>query len=325
MKAWLKKNKAFIAAFCVLLAVLFVLSTTDLVFKERKNKIYHISIIVPDSDLAKWENYRSGVNDAAAYYNADISFVTLYNGGDSAEQLEAVSREVQNGAEAVIICAADGEYISQNINDVRGGVPIVALGGDIDSKGVKARVLYDYAEIGKLIAAEVKSDLTEQRIEKQVIISVQSGENASAADTVTAGFVSALGVSAEPSRRTVQGEQTADELVKSLSDENEYILLAADLKSFELLAKAMRENGLPNGIRLYGTGLSDEIKTYIETGVVKAAACMQEYPAGYKSIEFAVGLVDGTLKEQLYEPQAFTVTQDNMFDAETEKNAFLIS
>ena len=316
------KSIALAVIFLTVLTVLFILSSTDLVFKEKQNKIYHISVIVPNSNAQLWENYRQGLNEAAAYYNADISFVTMYDNGGAKEQCEAVEREIQNGAQAVIICAADSEYTAKHIDEVRHGVPVVALCVDIDSGDVRARVLYDHAETGRQLAAAVVKDVPDINDGNIKVIQICGSESWQSSEIIAREFSAAAGCDIYENQ-TVYNSAQAQRLVAGLcEDGGEYVLLAMDTEETDIMAQSIEELKCSDRIRLYSVGISNEVKAYLEKGVVKAAVCSREYPAGYKSIEFAVNLIDGTMKKQLYSPEVFTVTGENMFDEETEKKCF---
>ncbi len=98
-----KQEKILWVILPVVLVILFLLSSTDLIIKEKKTVIYPISIIISDTSDDYFANFRKGVDKAAEEYNVDVSFITLYEKGDQDQQLELEKREINDGALAVVL------------------------------------------------------------------------------------------------------------------------------------------------------------------------------------------------------------------------------
>ena len=69
------------------LVILYLSSSTDLIIKERESEVYPISIVIGDTTDDYYANFRKGVEQAADDYNADISFITLFEKGDAEKQI----------------------------------------------------------------------------------------------------------------------------------------------------------------------------------------------------------------------------------------------
>ena len=65
------------------LLFLYLISSTNLLIKERKNEIYPVSVILDDTTDESYQNFKKGVDRAAIELNADVSMITLYEGGDA--------------------------------------------------------------------------------------------------------------------------------------------------------------------------------------------------------------------------------------------------
>ena len=63
------------------LLFLYLISSTDLLIKERKNEIYPVSVILDDTTDESYQNFKKGVDRAAIELNADSllyrDFLTL--------------------------------------------------------------------------------------------------------------------------------------------------------------------------------------------------------------------------------------------------------
>ena len=80
-----------------MLILLFLLSSTDLIIKEKKTEIYPVSVIIGETTDDYYTNFREGVDMAADEYNVDVRLITLYEKGDVTEQMELLKREIDYG------------------------------------------------------------------------------------------------------------------------------------------------------------------------------------------------------------------------------------
>ena len=104
-----KPKRIFYIAGFALLVLLFLASVTDLFFQERDARVYAVSVIIDDTSDDFWINFKKGMDQAAAEFNVDISFVTLYDNSNEQnfQQTELIRREIEDGAQALVLCAAD--------------------------------------------------------------------------------------------------------------------------------------------------------------------------------------------------------------------------
>ena len=68
-----KQEKILWGFFAGILVFLYLLSSTDLIIKEKKTEIYPVSIVIGDTTDDYYVNFRKGVEQAADDYNVDIS------------------------------------------------------------------------------------------------------------------------------------------------------------------------------------------------------------------------------------------------------------
>ena len=83
-----KQEKILWGFFAGILVFLYLLSSTDLIIKEKKTEIYPVSIVIGDTTDDYYVNFRKGVEQAADDYNVDISFITLFEKEDADSQTE---------------------------------------------------------------------------------------------------------------------------------------------------------------------------------------------------------------------------------------------
>ncbi len=83
-----RKEKMLWILYGIVLLLLFLLSSTDLIIKEKKTQIYKISVIIEDASDENYVNFRKGMDRAAIELHADVSFITLYDRGSGEQQRE---------------------------------------------------------------------------------------------------------------------------------------------------------------------------------------------------------------------------------------------
>ena len=99
----LNKGKILWCIWAGILVLLFLMSSTDLIIKEKKIEVYPISVIIEGDNDDYYVNFKKGMDQAAAEFHGDVSFITLYASDDQAQQMELVKREIRDGTRAVIL------------------------------------------------------------------------------------------------------------------------------------------------------------------------------------------------------------------------------
>lgn len=142
----MEKRGAFLwGSLAGMLVILYLMSSTDLIIKERKNEIYPVSVVLGDTSDDYYGNFRKGIERAAADYNADTSFITLFQEGDAVQQMDLVWREIDDGAGAVILQPVDSVECARLLGERTLSTPLVIAGemlpGEIVYTGVSVNYL----------------------------------------------------------------------------------------------------------------------------------------------------------------------------------------
>ncbi len=155
MNAMSKNEKMLWALSACALVLLFLMSSTNLIIKEKKVEIHPISVIIEDSNDDFYGNFRKGMDKAALEYHADISFITLYERNDQEQQLELVNREIKDGAKAVILTPVNERETIRALDRTSLNSPLVVLGSQVPNEIVVANVAVDGYEMGEKLGNAV--------------------------------------------------------------------------------------------------------------------------------------------------------------------------
>lgn len=305
------------------LTVLYLVSSTDLVLTERETQVYNISVIVPDENDECWGHFKRGMDAASIEYNADVSFVTLYQRGRADQQSDLMLREIENGAQALIVCPADSEKIAESIGKSGITAPVLALYARVDTPQIKAYIGANSYNMGESLADAIREDSRAVGITGVIAVSVP--ESRSDIDEAYEGLDHALLGSGLTLRReyALYGDNVRDLLTRLAPEEGEAIValdsvtMQAFASEFRLLEK--------NEYALYGMGCTNGIIRGLEEDVIRAVAVSNGYNAGYLSVKTAVELLDRTKSAgtgQLV--NSVLVRPENIYDKEIEMMLFPI-
>ncbi|MEF9954829.1 MAG: substrate-binding domain-containing protein, partial [Clostridium sp.] len=139
------KEKIF-AIFCAcILVLLFLMSSTNLIIKEKKNEIYQVSVIVEDSKDDYYVNLKKGMDQAGVEHNIDVNFITLYERNNSEQQKDMLVREIDAGAQAIILSPVDYIKMASVLENMTVDIPIIILNNEeLAGNKVMANVSMDY-------------------------------------------------------------------------------------------------------------------------------------------------------------------------------------
>ena len=152
----LNKGKILWCIWAGILVLLFLMSSTDLIIKEKKIEVYPISVIIGGQRRLLCE-FQKGMDQAAAEFHGDVSFITLYASDDQAQQMELVKREIRDRTRAVILAPVKTRGGCRGAGEYEPRLPCHPLGqsgdegGNLDSIGVDGR------EIGRLLGQAAAS------------------------------------------------------------------------------------------------------------------------------------------------------------------------
>lgn len=285
------------------LIFLFLLSSTDLIIKEKKAEVYPISVIVEDTSDDHYVNFRKGMERAAMELNADVSFITLYEQGNRQQQMDLLMREQEDGNRAVIAAPVDEEAVSELQAVRRASVPMVLL--NTESELIKnenaAGITCDYHSMG----CRLGERLLKEAAGYPVYLFGSRGHSL-VNERLEAGLRSVL----EPEGVEVRSYflQKADGLgdvlgrLSGVSGDGA-VVVALDPESLLAAAQLLEdgESGLSWIRGLYGRGNTVPILNYLDKGVIRGLCITDDFSAGYVSVEMAVELLRGhTRKEQKY-------------------------
>ena len=112
----------------VLLIIFLAMAVYQVNFGTTENKPpKHVSMIVYGDDSERWENMYEGAYLVCKEQNAELSLLTMMSENDVNEQEEIIEREIEDGADALLIAPCDSSVIKHFIDQKELKIPVVYI------------------------------------------------------------------------------------------------------------------------------------------------------------------------------------------------------
>ncbi len=313
-----KKEKILWVLYAAVLIVLFLLSSTNLIIKEQERQVYRISVIIDDDTDANYTNFRKGMEQAAMEWNADVSFLTLYEAGSHEQQMARVNREQQDGADALVVVPVDEERFAAEMSGGAATVPFVAVNTGTGGSRAAALLSVDYEEMGRLLGRQIEEDH-----EKGTPVWILSASyKDSASRHFSDGIVEVLKDAGFPVTYSVNAQEPSFLAeTTSLTSARRTILVAADQQSLEWAASLLRLDraGASSVEELYGRGTTQSVLNDLDRGWITGICVTDDYTMGYLSIRQAVAAIQGDVSQGETEFQSYYITKQELYQPQYEK------
>lgn len=313
------------------LIILFLLSSTDLIIKEKKTEIYPVSVIIGDTTDDYDTNFRKGVDRAADEYNVDVNFITLYEKGDAAAQMDLLKREIDDGAKAVVLMPLKQQECRTILDGMVLGSPLIVMGNIFPGDWAMSGISQDYQKTGKMLGEAITEEHTPDKPVFLFSEGLDYGYNREVYDSLLgvlykAGFQAHL---YELYRSGIPDIPAAelDEFLRRTIEENvcldsgEAIIAALDVKSLDMAADIIAGSTLYEkyDLYLYGVGSTTKILNQMDRGVIKGLVVTNQFDAGYLSIVKAVEAIEKSSDREQIEVESYYIEKDDLKETQFEK------
>lgn len=283
----MSKNKLIVFSLLLLVLTGYYLYVENRNTKPRKEP-YAISVICSGQSADEFSVLKSGIDKAADELNADISFFTLQKDNDAQQQISLLEREVDNGANAVLILPVQSEDIVEPIIQADKKVPAVVMESTLSGLSDLKTVSCDDVQMGQSLAEHIIR--SENQIQNVTILNTDDHMAlCNGLETVLKDTNAQITYS---NSNFFHSESDAlDNARKFLAGCQNEIVIALDRDTLEILGKAKKDladSHADVNCHLYGVGRSNAIMSMLEEGIIHSVAVENEYGIGYLSVKTAV-------------------------------------
>ncbi len=320
-----RQEKILWIIYACVLVVLFLLSSTDLIIKEQKNEIYSLSVIIEDAKDDNYINFKKGMDQAAIEMNADVSFISLYDTGNSSQQLDLVIRESQDGAQALIVSPVDIQRFSEALDDNRINGPLVLLNENLAGDKIAAAVSPDYYVMGQMAA---EAAIREQEPKQRVYLFAEE-EPKGVTGRFYEGILSVLNAEGQDvdlfvNRQSFDYRRKIEALVYPGCEP--LVIIALEPESLLAVADVLsNRSGYASYVDgLYGRGSSLPVLNYLDKELITGVCVTDEFSFGYLSVRAAVETIEKNVYQGPVVLDSFYIKKDDLTKPEYEKMLYPI-
>jgi len=261
------------------------------------------------------------MEQAAMDNNVELTFVTTDRYSTITDELKALEKEQQNGANAIIFepIAADGyeTFLSENA----GNCVLVLLNSDVSPENMYSKVEPDNNLMGSLLYEAVSKNHPYGF--KNYKIGIITGHSSQMAiEERSKSLLIHENLNSQVAW-TINVDGMTDKKLADTANANPVdIIIALGNYETEKAIDYVLSNGLAGGVEIYGSGYSEKAIYHMDLGTVTAMVLTNEFNEGYLSIEAACNQIKrgGTTKQKIEE--VFIATRDNLYDDDLQKILF---
>lgn len=317
-----KFKRGILAAAAAALIFLYLISSTDLVLKEQVDRVYTISVIANDTNEECFVNYRGGMEQAMKEWVADVNFVSLYERDNVAQQMELIMREIENGAEAILVFPVNGQALAQLLEENSVNVPIIFVNAWVESEKVTACIYTDNNKRGRQMLEAIEGDFAEEPG------SVYAFMDASGNTEAMACYEGLRAAGEEKGISTILCTyQDEADLYKQVGEAfqagNENVLLALSPQTLTLLLQKYKE-GIAVRKNIYGMGYSNYILYHLDAKNLSGITIHDDYDCGYLGVKTVVSLLKRERVNRDIQVESFFLRPENVYEEVYEKILFPI-
>lgn len=293
------KEKISWCAGVILLVFLYLLSSTDLIIKEREKEICRVSVIIDNVNDNYYGNFREGMEMAEKKYQADVNFITLYAANDEEQQEDLLVREIKDGTNAIILAPVREDLAAMQLDAISPGCPVVFLGSSLISNSVSCAISVDRYEMGKTLGEKIAANEDPGCL----ICLFTEGLSYTGNRDVYDGLRSVLDRAGFQIRliekRSEDTYRTAIE--ETVYPENgDFMAVGMDVGTLSDLADILEGSSVyrEHVTALYGIGSTTALLNQVDKGIVKGLMTWNRFDEGYLSVEKAVQAAGGERQEK---------------------------
>lgn len=310
------ERKTFLTVTAIVIFLFAVFAVVQ-ALQPTTQEPFRVSILLDGPDDELWNGFHLGVEHASVLYNIEYRFCAQ-NEFDSAQQLATLEREIDSGADALILAPIDAAKLSGWLDSRHVSIPIITIGAPLPGKSATLYVGANNVLIGQTIAREVLS-LPLQHLD----IYVLADQNANADIAQRYEGLSSVFSENNIAFSTLM-QPVTEELITFLLSSSTNKSLFIGLRERDVLSLCSFST-LLNQIEIIGYGYSNSILSYLQNnGSISKLIIQSQFDLGYLSLERAYL----SLQKQWPSDCAldlFVVNQENMYSDPFEHILYPVS
>lgn len=323
----MENSRKWLQTMEVILAAMLIIMACAVLWEKGRNNLHKVSVIIQNSDGHQWSAFRYGLKMAAQDQEIEIVIASTGDVLTVEEELDTIRREIDHGADAVIVQPVPGADLEKKLKKLEKKVPIMLVectAAKEQEKSLFPVVEPDHDAMGRALAEELLKDYNGNLSGKTVGIVTESDETESVRNRIK-GFEEILKDTGAECSWTIS-DCSAETGENSLEAKPEVdLVIALDDHSLITTAEYAAANNL-HGALVYGIGNSTEAVYYLDTGTVECLVVPDEFSAGYQSLTEAAESLEHFFRKMKSRTVSHTVIRrEELFTRENQEILFTMS
>ena len=285
---------------------------------QNKKALDKVSVILENAGDSQWSALKYGLKMAAEEEGIELAVVDVEEGLDAEAQKKVFEREIEDGADALIVQPVLDKNDQEVLKKIEKRVPVMLVGYEAE----KGETRYDLPvikednyEMGQALAEEMLKDFVGNIEEKKIGLLLASTDS-NMLSSRECGFKDAL----EDKNANIL-ELSLDSLLdrEENTESKVDIVIALDDSNLTAIGEYLASSQ-PHGELLYGIGQSTEAIYYLDKGIAECVVVPDEFNVGYQSLSEVARKLDHYFENMKKQTVSYSVIRkETLFSKENQE------
>lgn len=277
-----------------------------------------------------WTSLLEGIQQAAEDEGVVVNYVTTSLDASPENELELINREIENGAEGILLAPVDSTAMAEEVAQISQTTPVITLETGLGME--EADISGDNYSMGYLLGTEVAADM-QQTGEKSVYIIKEYTQRQSVLQRCQ-GFTDAIKAAAPETviqeYQRSEGDFSLPICIGNMYTHGSYgsYIVSLDKYCTEALIEAAdssRSELAEENLfcqRAFGIGNTEKTVSGLDAGILKGLVYQNEFNMGYQGLQALIQKSLGRKTGPEAEIRYYYVTRDTLYDPENQRLLF---
>lgn len=313
----MNNKKGFVLTEVILMIMVIGLALM-MISGQNKKALDKVSVILENAGDSQWSALKYGLKMAAEEQGIELAVVDVEEGLDAEAQKKVLEREIEDGADALIVQPVLDKNDQEVLKKIEKRVPVMLVGYEAE----KGETRYDLPvikednyEMGQALAEEMLKDF-EGNIEEKKIGLLLASTDSNMLSSRECGFKDAL----EDKNANIL-ELSLDSLLdrEENTESKVDIVIALDDSNLTAIGEYLASSQ-PHGELLYGIGQSTEAIYYLDKGIAECVVVPDEFNVGYQSLSEVARKLDHYFENMKKQTVSYSVIRkETLFSKENQE------
>lgn len=313
----MNNKKGFVLTEVILMIMVIGLALM-MISGQNKKALDKVSVILENAGDSQWSALKYGLKMAAEEEGIELAVVDVEEGLDAEAQKKVLEREIEDGADALIVQPVLDKNDQEVLKKIEKRVPVMLVGYEAE----KGETRYDLPvikednyEMGQALAEEMLKDF-EGNIEEKKIGLLLASTDSNMLSSRECGFKDAL----EDKNANIL-ELSLDSLLdrEENTESKVDIVIALDDSNLTAIGEYLASSQ-PHGELLYGIGQSTEAIYYLDKGIAECVVVPDEFNVGYQSLSEVARKLDHYFENMKKQTVSYSaIRKETLFSKENQE------